>query len=174
MSEIFNLFFDDQIFDAICTFTNAEASHVFHDFNANAAPNSKRIWTDVDPVEIRAFFGVLLISGALRCQKETISEMWTTDENIHHAVFTAAMAQSRFALILQFIRFDDKSTHDQWKAIDKLAAIHQVWDWFVENCKKHFEPFEDITVDEQLVALHGRCPMRQYMKSKPVKYGIKV
>ena len=31
-----------------------------------------------------------------------------------------------------------------------------------------------MTVDEQLVAFRGKCSMRQYMKSKPAKYGIKV
>jgi hypothetical protein len=100
--------------------------------------------------------------------------MWTTDETIRRAVFTAAMARNRFAHILQFSRFDDKSTRIQRKANDKLAAICEVWDRFVEDFKKLFEPFEDMTVDEQLVAFRGKCPMRQYMKSKPAKHGIKV
>jgi hypothetical protein len=56
-----------------------------------------RIWTDVDPVEIRALFGVLLNTGALRCRKETLSEMWTIHEPFRRAVFTAAMARNRFA-----------------------------------------------------------------------------
>ena len=174
MYEVFNVFLGDEIVDTICTFTNAEASRVVQELNANAVPNRMRIWIDVDPVEIRAFFGVLLIAGALRCRKETISEMWTTDETTRCAVFTAAMARNRFAHILQFIRFHDKSTRVQRKANDKFAAISEVWDQFVENCKKLFEPFEDMSVDEQLVAFRGKCPMRQYMKSKPAKYGIKV
>ena len=174
MCEVFNMFLDDEIVDTVFTFTNAEASSVVQEFNANAAPNRMRIWIDVDPLEIRAFFGVLLIAGALRCRKETISEMWTTDETIRHAVFTAAMARNSFAHILHFIMFDDKSTCVQRKANEKLAAIRQFCDQFVENCKKLFEPFEDTTADEQLVAFRGKCPMRQYMKSKPAKYGIKV
>jgi hypothetical protein len=86
---------------------------------------------------------VLLIAGALRCRKETISEMRTIDETIRRAVFTAAMARNRFAHILQFNRSDDKSARVQRKANDKLAAIKEVCDRFVENCKKLFEPFED-------------------------------
>lgn len=82
-------------------------------------------------------FCVLLIAGPLRCRKETIFEMWVTDENFRRAVFTADMAQNRFAHTLQFIRFDDK-----------LTAVHDVWDWFLENCKNLFETFEDITIDE--------------------------
>ncbi|KAG8238842.1 hypothetical protein J437_LFUL018605 [Ladona fulva] len=84
------------------------------------------------------------------------------------------MARNRFAHILQFIRFDDKSTLDQRRANDKFAAIRDVWVWFVEDWKRLFEAFEDITIDEQLVAFRGRYPMRQYMKSKPAKYGIKI
>ena len=34
-------------------------------------------------------------------------------------------------------------------------------------------PGENVTVDEQLVGFQGRCPFRQYMPSKPAKYGIK-
>jgi len=125
MYEVFNMFLDDEIVDTIYNFTNAAASRVVQELNANAAPNRMRIWIDVDPVEIKAFFDVLLIAGALRCRKETISEMWTTDETIRRVVFTAAMARNRFAHILQFIRFDDKSKRVQRKANDKLAAIRE-------------------------------------------------
>jgi hypothetical protein len=171
MYEVFNMFLDDEIVDTRCTFTNTEVSRVVQELNANATPNRMRIWIDEDPVEIRAFFGVLLIAAALRCRKETISEMWTTNETIRRAVFTAPMARNRFEHILQFIRFDDKSTRVQRQANDKLAAVREVWDQFVENCKKLFEPFEDMTVDEPLVAFRGKCPMRQYMKSKPANMG---
>ncbi|KAM3924560.1 piggyBac transposable element-derived protein 4-like [Leptodactylus fuscus] len=33
---------------------------------------------------------------------------------------------------------------------------------------------ENVTVDKQLVAFRGRCPFRQYIPSKPAKYGIKI
>ena len=60
------------------------------------------------------------------------------------------------------------------KANDKLAAFREIRDRFVENCKKLFEPFEEVTLDKQLVSFRGKCPMRQYMKSIPAKFGIKV
>ena len=45
---------------------------------------------------------------------------------------------------------------------------------FVVNLKKYYIPGTDLTVDEQLVPFRGKCPFRQYMASKPAKYGIKV
>ena len=100
--------------------------------------------------------------------------MWSTDKTIRRAIFTAAMARNRFAHILQYIRFNDKPTRGHRKANDKLAAFCEIWNGFVKNCKKLFEPFEEVTEDEQLASFRGKRPMRQYMKSKPAKYGIKV
>ena len=174
MQEVFNLFFDDEIVEATCTYTNLEATRVIQEINANASSNRIKTWQNVDPVEIRAFFGVMFMAGVLHCRKEALSEMWTTDEVIRRSIFTASIARNRFAHILQFIRFDDKSTRAQRKENDKLAAFREIWNAFVENCKKLYEPFEEVTADEQLVAFRGKCPMRQYMKSKPAKYGIKV
>ncbi|XP_068243792.1 piggyBac transposable element-derived protein 4-like [Palaemon carinicauda] len=45
---------------------------------------------------------------------------------------------------------------------------------FVENCKKNYTPSEFVTIDEMLVAFRGHCPFRQYIPSKPAKYGIKI
>ena len=37
-----------------------------------------------------------------------------------------------------------------------------------------FNPGEDVCIDEQLVPFRGRCAFRQYMPSKPGKYGLKI
>jgi hypothetical protein len=58
---------------------------------------------------------------------------------------------------------------------DKLGKLH----WLIEhiaavsqanyNCQVH------CTVDEMMLPYKGRyCNIRQYMKGKPVKYGLKV
>ncbi|GBP60452.1 PiggyBac transposable element-derived protein 4 [Eumeta japonica] len=43
-----------------------------------------------------------------------------------------------------------------------------------ELIKLHYTPFENLTIDEELVALRGHCKFRQYLPSKPAKYGIKI
>jgi hypothetical protein len=37
-----------------------------------------------------------------------------------------------------------------------------------------FVPYENVTVDEQLLTYHGRAPFKQYIPKKPGKYGIKL
>ncbi|XP_066962038.1 piggyBac transposable element-derived protein 4-like [Macrobrachium rosenbergii] len=43
-----------------------------------------------------------------------------------------------------------------------------------QNCKKNYTPSEFVTIGEMLVAFRGHCPFRQYIPSKPAKYGIKI
>jgi hypothetical protein len=174
MYEVFNMFLDDEVVDTICNFSTVEASRFVSRIGCKCCSEQSENFDTYRSCGNKSVFCVLLIAGSLRCRKETISEMWTADETIRRAVFTAAMAQNRFAHILQFVRFDDKSTRVQRKVNDILASIREVSNRFVNNCKKLFELFEDMTVDEQPVAFRGKCPMRQYMKSKPAKYGIMV
>ena len=44
-----------------------------------------------------------------RLKYEAISEMWPIDKTIRRANFTTSLTRNRFAHILEFIRFDDKS-----------------------------------------------------------------
>ena len=58
--------------------------------------------------------------------------------------------------------------------MDKLAPIRQISEMLVENCKKNYTQSEFVTIDDMLVAFRGRAPFRQYIPSKPAKFGIKI
>ncbi|KAE9542998.1 hypothetical protein AGLY_002909 [Aphis glycines] len=84
------------------------------------------------------------------------------------------MSLKRFRFLLRCLRFDDMGDRIQRREIDKLAPIRELFELFVENCKKCFSPSEYVTIDEQLVKFRGRCPFRVYLPNKPAKYGIKI
>ncbi|XP_071238785.1 piggyBac transposable element-derived protein 4-like, partial [Salvelinus alpinus] len=63
---------------------------------------------------------------------------------------------------------------ESFKFLDKLAAIREVWEKWVERLPYLYNPGLQVTVNEQLVPFRGRCPFRQYMPGNPVKYGIKI
>lgn len=72
------------------------------------------------------------------------------------------------------IRFHNRDTRAGRRERDKLAAIRTVWDKWVERLPLLYNPGPNVTVDERLVAFRGRCPFKQYMPSKPAKYGLKI
>lgn len=83
------------------------------------------------------------------------------------------MGRNRFQRILQYLRFDDKSTRTARREKDKLAAIRDLWEILNNNLLKYYLPGLNLTVDEQLVPFRDRVVFKQYLPSKPDKYGLK-
>lgn len=86
----------------------------------------------------------------------------------------ATMPLKRFKTFLASARFDDKSTRTVRQQADKLAAITELFDAFVEKSNSLYNPSPFVCVDETLVGFRGRCSFRVYIPSKPARYGIKV
>ena len=83
------------------------------------------------------------------------------------------MTKRRFETILRFIRFDDIDTRQKRRHNDKFAALRKIFTLFESTLRAPYKPSEFLTIDEQLSPYHGKCPFRQFMPSKPAKYGIK-
>lgn len=84
------------------------------------------------------------------------------------------MPLRRFQNISRVLRFDDKTDRAERRTRDKLAPIRVLWDKWAHNLKIMYNPNECVTIDELLLAFRGRCPFKQYITSKPAKYGIKI
>lgn len=54
-----------------------------------------------------------------------------------------------FLFILTALRFDDRSTREERKKIDKQAAISSIYDKFVENCKNEYIPSERMSISSE-------------------------
>src|SRR6201990_2964934 len=84
------------------------------------------------------------------------------------------MTRKRFQFLLCCLRFDNQDTREARYKKDKFASIRNIWNIFINNCRKMYIPYEAVTVDEQLLAFKGKCPFRMYIPNKPAKYGIKL
>lgn len=169
--QAFGLFITDDIVSIIQRETNREAERVYRDWNSNHADNQKK-WNPATREEMTAVLGLLLLSGVYHGNHEPLEELWSP--KCGRPIFAATMAFTRFKHVLRFMRFDNKVTRLERRATDKLAAIRDVWEIFVSQLRKFYIPGSDITVDEQLVPFRGKCPFRQYIPSKPAKYGVKI
>ncbi|GFU62045.1 DDE_Tnp_1_7 domain-containing protein [Nephila pilipes] len=86
-----------------------------------------------------------------------------TDRILFHATLSVTICT-----IPRVIRFDNKSTLQEKISVDKLAAVRNVWEKWVEILPKLHYPNEDVTVDGQLIEFRSRCPFKQYIASKPI------
>jgi hypothetical protein len=125
----------------------------------------------IDYTEMCAFLGLLILRGVYRAAGECVDELWSPSHG--RPIFSKVMGLNRFKLIRSVLRFDNIETRQGRMARDKLAAVRLLLDGFVQNSQRAYVPGHSVTVDEQLYPFRGRCRYRQYMPSKPARYGLK-
>jgi hypothetical protein len=171
IQECFKLLMTEDMTTVIVTETNRRAQEVIKDW-LDKNPGKKNTWKDTDSDELRAFIGLLVLAGVYRSKNESINEMWSLADG--RAIFPATMTKNRFWSLLRFCRFDDAATRVARSKDDKLAPIRELWSMLLVRLQECYSPGGSLTVDEQLVSTRGRCSFRQYMPSKPGKYGLKI
>lgn len=160
------------ILSTFLSFMNPIENEILRMTNLFGVQMYKDNWDNVDCSELRAYFGLLLLAGVFRSYGEETSELW--DDGTGRAIFRATMSRDRFQKITRCLRFDNRADRNERRARDKLAPIRTVYDKWNRNLRRLYNPGEHITVDEQLVPFRGRCPFKQYIPSKPARYGIKI
>ena len=83
------------------------------------------------------------------------------------------MSQNRYQQILRVLRCDDANSRRRNRSEDKFQSIKDVFEQWDLNLRDAYTPHH-MTANEQLVCFRGRCSFRQYISSKPGKYGIKI
>lgn len=157
----FELFIPDDIKKIILDCTNLEGWRVFGER-----------WKEMDQTHLDAYFGVLILAGVFKSKGESTESLWDAESG--REILRATMSLKNFHHVSRIIRFDDRDDRPARRQRDKLAAIRTVWDKWVHRLPLFYNPGPNVTVDEQLMPFRGRCPFRQYIPSKPAKYGIKI
>lgn len=167
VQECWSLFFTEEMLNSIVDNTNKYISNVMSKYTRE---RNARV-TDI--VELKALFGLLYLAGVLKSSRLSTEELWDRNSTGVER-FWLTMSQQRFLFLLRCLRFDDLTTREARKQIDKLAPIRDIFDSFVQNCKSAYTIGENATIDEKLEAFRGRCGFKQYIPNKPNKYGIKI
>ena len=166
IKQSFDLFFNKEIKEKIIKYTNQKATCVLQDSQTLIR------WIGLEIDQFDAFLGLLLMAGILKSNLQTIDELWDYTD-VGPPLFHAVMTKRRFETILRFIRFDDTDTRQERRQNHKFAAFKEIFTLFESTLRAPYKPPEFLTIDEQLSPYHGKCPFRQFMPSKPAKYGIK-
>jgi hypothetical protein len=171
VKEAFQLIMTQEMILLLVRETNRRAHVIMEQWN-NRNPGKENQWKDTDCDEMWAFIGLLILIGVHRGKNETLDELWSTVNG--RSIFRATMTKNRFKSLLQFCRFDNGATRDERLKQDKLAPVRDLWIMFLAQLRICYTPGGSLTVDEQLIPTRGRCNFRQYIPSKPGKYGLKI
>ncbi|XP_050295151.1 piggyBac transposable element-derived protein 3-like [Anthonomus grandis grandis] len=154
--QLFTLFFDDDLFSMITTFTNTYAAQ-------------KNLISDVTDSEIQFFVGVLILSGYIVLPKRYM--YWENRDDSHSTKVAEAISRDRFTHIMKALHVCDNNNLNN---TDKFAKIRPLYDALNKNFLKHV-PFEhEHSIDEAMVPYFGRHPTKQFIRNKPIRWGYKL
>lgn len=156
-SDAFLVFFKE-IIPTIVKFTNQKAETDGSTFRTNEKM-------------VQKFLCACMLIGLYKGRGEPPRTLWNVDEG--RPILRKIISRNNFELHTTFLRFDNSNTRQSRQRSNKFAPMGVVWETWQSKLKNYYIPHAYVAIDEQLIGFRGNCPFRQYMPSKPAKYGIK-
>jgi hypothetical protein len=163
--DYFHLIADEKFYNYIVDQTNAYAVDIL----AQTEGDRSRItqWKDITIDDFKLWLGLLFHTGTIRSNR--LSDYWKKDYLFNLTVFSQFMSRDRFLLIMRSLHFNCNEEDSS-----SLGKIQPLIDLFNERMDAIYVPKKNLSIDESLVLWRGRLIIRQYMKGKKAKYGIKL
>lgn len=118
--------------------------------------------------EIKKFIGVHITIGNLQFPRARM--YWSSKYGI--SLIKEALAINRFFKLRQTLHLVDITARPEGNQ-DRLWKVRHLYDSIRKRCQE-LSLETNLCVDEQMVPFKGRINIKQYMKNKPTKWGIKI
>ncbi|XP_043271229.1 piggyBac transposable element-derived protein 2-like [Venturia canescens] len=97
-------------------------------------------------------------------------DYWSTNPLLKSDVVMSALSRQEFKRIKSHIKYhklDDENGND------KIWRVRHIMDIFNENIKRFVFFCTALCVDEMMLKFYGQISFKQFIKSKPIRFGIK-
>jgi hypothetical protein len=112
----------------------------------------------------------LVYTGLAKVDSE-IENYWSVKTLYHGLWAREIISRFRYKALMAFLHVVDPVTEDP---SNKLRKVESFVESFREICQQLYQPSQNIAVDERMVKSRNRPGIRQFMKDKPTKWGIKL
>ncbi|KAK2143563.1 hypothetical protein LSH36_831g00039 [Paralvinella palmiformis] len=168
--QLFGIFFTDYLVRLIVGETNRYAGQCRQHEPKKGIKHSE--WYEVTVPELKTWLGLLLTMGLVQ-KKGRLGEYWSTHNLTQTPGFSVTMPRNRFLQILRYLHFvnnEDSSINKE----NKLWKVQNILDYINKRFRAAYHPRRELSIDETMLKFKGRLGIKQYIKSKPVKWGIKL
>ena len=163
--DYFSLYIPIYFWSRIAQYTNSKA-----EMTKEKQDGKIRDWSTTCAGEIKAWFASVM----WWCLSKNCSF-----EQFHKNVVNPSLCSKwfpslrRWQQIKRFLKISDP-TKDEENKNNRMFKVQELYDIFIAACKANFYPNREVSVDEAVKKFKGRCLFKQYIKGKPVRFGIKI
>ncbi|GFO01256.1 PiggyBac transposable element-derived protein 4-like [Plakobranchus ocellatus] len=108
--------------------------------------------------------------------KPDVKSYWSTNPILETPFFKKMMTCNRFLALLSFFHLvnnENQPTRNDPNR-DKLFKTRRLMDHLNTRFPAVYYPEQQLAVDESMMPFRGRVEFRQYLPSKPIRYGLKL
>ena len=109
-------------------------------------------------------------------RKPSISDYWSKNPVYRYPPIADRISRDRYREISRYLHFVDNTTlaPPGTEGYDRLGKVRPLLNYLTERFKIIYIPGKNMSVDEAMIKFLGRSSLKQYIKNKPIKRGIKV
>lgn len=166
--DYFQLFFNTDVIDLICSETN----HFANMRKQNVSTPNSRLnkWYDLSDIELKAFIGTVINMGTMPLSRiETyFTNKWESRVSFYRDVFS----KDRFLNIFWNLHFNHDRGQGDVRGKDFL--IKPIIEHIKPLTKLFYTTSNKVAVDESTISFKGKVSFRVYNPQKPTKFGLKI
>ncbi|XP_058810548.1 piggyBac transposable element-derived protein 3-like [Phymastichus coffea] len=98
-------------------------------------------------------------------------DYWSTDTLLRSDVICDAMGQRELESIKKHVKTTKSGDEN---SNDRIWKVRKVLDIFNNNLKKYGYFSTALSIDEMMIKFYGRSLLKQFIKTKPIRFGIKM
>ena len=169
--DFLSLFADENFWQNLTAMTNSRAHQTLA-----AKPNNyyAKLFKDATVAEMKAFIGLRIYMEYL-CIKPSYRDYWT-NEGQDFLGFTpgyrSVMTRDRFFALWTFLHVMDEEDTEIDKT-DKIYKVRPFLEHLLPKFRHYYRPKQYLSLDEGMIPTKNRLAIKQYLKDKPTKWGIK-
>nr|XP_055075682.1 piggyBac transposable element-derived protein 4-like [Misgurnus anguillicaudatus] len=167
--QLFQLFFSTSMLQTIVKNTNAHGASMHR---------GQKPWQDISLDDLYSYLALVIFMGVVKLP--ALTDYWRRCDTFGIPFPAKVMSARKFysisaALHLSDPKVDaDNNRKKGTPGYDRLCKIKPMYLEMRDACKNFFHPFQNIAIDERMVATKARNGLKQYMKAKPTKWGYKL
>ncbi|XP_067298893.1 piggyBac transposable element-derived protein 4-like [Pseudorasbora parva] len=167
--QFFQLFFPTTMLQSIVRHTN--------DYGAKCKDVGDQ-WLYVSLKDLKLYIALVIYTSLLKCS--LLTEYWRKSHYFSPSFPAQVMSYQKFVTIansLHFTNTNEDEKNDSKKgtaAYERLGKILLLYQLLREACKSYFHPFQNITIDERIVAAQPRTGLKRHIENKSSDRGFKL